>query len=826
MDTNFTAKEKVLVHILNNSGDKEAYALPEEVTQEGIAKSVGLKQNTVSYAVRKLVEEELLNEKTRRIKGKKQKRKAYFLTDEGIKEAKKTKEKIAEAEVKVEYGGQKKVIKIGEINAFFQTNFSYLEILKVVEKEGFFNIEKDDDGEDRSYHNLFYNKPKVEQDSIPELKKVIELIENDKKIISIKGSKESGKTTLLSELAEKRQSQRDVFYFKVQDWHDPMHFWLNISNFLKKCGQHRLSSYIKSADEMNRREWLNNLVEDIKNTEALLILDDLDKNKQIYKIVKDIVYLKVDDSPLLLLYSKTSDEDEISFESETSITLQSSFDTLENFKDYYDASKDIDSLMDLLGNYVTDEEFWSLALLSVLREAVEKSAVTQLRPVTSKMVDNLVKTPMIKITTDNKIMLHSRVKEVITEELNMDEKRWLHEIAFEHYSNKPEKKVPSIIEELYHIIGARKNDLFEEKLKTYENDLLCSGFYHSILHLIEKLEKSDSSNYTKYIKAEAFRKIEEHEKAISIYNEIIKESSDRELIVKSYIGKASAEVGTGELDLAEESYLEAKDISDDLESDLKGNKLKRDILYKLGSLLNDKKEHKKAQKILSKVIDMTDNDHSILTNSHFMLARIKKLNGDWEDSISYFQKGLEHWKQIKGTYQRVGGLKEIGALYSILRELKNAEDYLKEAVETSERFGYYDLKASASLSLTECYLEKGDLERAVNTAKEARDLFDELGHDKPRAFAHNLLSKTYMMQGNLDEAERELTKAISIYQRKGLSYRLGLAYFSLAKIQEKKENKQGVAENYRKAILSFSGSGASWMAEEVEKEMENIPLSM
>ncbi|MFW5927779.1 MAG: hypothetical protein ACOCSL_01155, partial [Thermoplasmatota archaeon] len=69
-------------------------------------------------------------------------------------------------------------------------------------------------------------------------------------------------------------------------------------------------------------------------------------------------------------------------------------------------------------------------------------------------------------------------------------------------------------------------------------------------------------------------------------------------------------------------------------------------------------------------------------------------------------------------------------------------------------------------------------------------------------------------------------KAITIYQKLGSSYYLGLTYFSMAKLQEKIENKEGIAKNYRKAILSFSGSGANTLAERVQKEMENIPITM
>ncbi|MEF8833042.1 MAG: tetratricopeptide repeat protein, partial [Candidatus Thermoplasmatota archaeon] len=160
------------------------------------------------------------------------------------------------------------------------------------------------------------------------------------------------------------------------------------------------------------------------------------------------------------------------------------------------------------------------------------------------------------------------------------------------------------------------------------------------------------------------------------------------------------------------------------------------------------------------------------------------------------------------------------------RELNSAEEYLKEAIDTSERFGYWDLKASALISLTECYLEKRKIEEAVQTGKEGLELLEDLEDESGEALAHTLLGNAYSISERLKKAEEHYNKSISIYQKLGASYKLGLAYFSMAKLHEKKDNKEGIAENYRKAILSFSGSGANWMAERVEKEMESIPISM
>ena len=199
MDTNFTAKEKVLVHLLNYYGEEEGYALPVELTQEGMANRLDLKQNTVSYAVRTLVKDDLLKEETRRIKDKKQQRKAYFLTEKGFKKAKETKEKMANTEVDILPEREKSSIKLGEVNAYFQTKLSLLDIVNEIEKEGSLEIEKEPI--DQSFE-AYLKELSSSEKSHPKLEELMDVWDEGNNPISIVGKEGTGKTTLLSNLID------------------------------------------------------------------------------------------------------------------------------------------------------------------------------------------------------------------------------------------------------------------------------------------------------------------------------------------------------------------------------------------------------------------------------------------------------------------------------------------------------------------------------------------------------------------------------------------------------------------------------------------------
>jgi len=826
MDTNFTAKEKVLVHLLDYYGNEEGYALPVELTQEGIAERLDLKQNTVSYAVRTLVDEDLLREETRRVKNKKQKRKAYFLTEKGFKRGKKTKEKMADTEVDIIRDSEKSPIKLGEINAYFQTNLSLLEIIRRIENDC--SLEPEKEKEKRSFKAYLKDLTSSTQKEHPKFDELMDAWEKEEDIISVVGEQCTGKTTLLSKLADEIKENNNVFYFNIKNWHDPMHLWGSLSEFLEKCGKHTLSSYLKSADRLDAEERIKRFLKDIKDLKTVFIFDDIHASEKLFEIIDDVISRKEKTNSSRFVLSRKTEDTDTSFEGEEKILLDSNNVLFNVLKDYYDDPESIDSLGDVLDYYITDEEYWALALLSVFREPINKNALSRLEPVTTNMVKNLIDTPLVDITKEEKnIHIHPFIRKDIRNSLIFEELNWLHEIASEYYIDEPFKGERQTIEKLYHTLKAKKYGYFKEMMAEEGNNILNKGYYDTIIRLIEEFEGKDKDHFITFIKAEGYRRKNLYDQALESYSKIIESDEEAFLTARAYIGSASTNELQGEYDKAFSEYDKARETAEKIENKSKKEKLVGKILFRQGYLLSEIGRYSEAEELLSEAINtLKEGEHSLMATAHFVMARIKKLNGDWDRSIHYFGKGLKHWEQIKETYQRIGGLKEIGSFYTILRELNSAEEYLKEAIDTSERFGYWDLKASALISLTECYLEKRKIEEAIQMGKEAKELLDDIEDEGGKALTHTLLGNAYAISDQLEKAEEHYNKSISLYQKMGASYKLGLAYFSMAKLNEKRDNKEGIAENYRKAILSFSGSGANWMAKKVEKEMESIPISM
>ncbi|MCJ2531952.1 MAG: hypothetical protein LN413_06605, partial [Candidatus Thermoplasmatota archaeon] len=80
-------KERIQLHLFDYQGFQEEYEAPVEVTQEGIARAVGINIHHVTQYVRPLLGEELLRERMSHIQRGKRRRKVYFLTPRGRNQA-------------------------------------------------------------------------------------------------------------------------------------------------------------------------------------------------------------------------------------------------------------------------------------------------------------------------------------------------------------------------------------------------------------------------------------------------------------------------------------------------------------------------------------------------------------------------------------------------------------------------------------------------------------------------------------------------------------------------------------------------------------------
>ncbi len=836
MPKDFTTKDKVLVHLLDYHDLKGRYPHPVEITQEGMAGSIGSKQNTVSYAVRDLVDNGFLEEETTRIKGKKHRRKGYFLTGKGVKKAEKVKSKMDNTQVEIEMDGKMKDVMIKDINKYFHTNLSIMEILKDIE-DGEFKGAYEERKAERIHHlDHLTEEPEFGSDRIEEVQI---WWEGDENVLVLEGANGVGKTSLISSYMKEREKDTNLFYLRIQNWHTERIIWEKLASFLSKGGGHRLSSYLEATSNIDEQEALSNFGRDLEYIgSTLIVLDDLNDNTALVDTTCDIVEKIEGVEKSKIWISGTPDlcpdeyKDAPYIETIKMDIEEGKRPLFVKLAEHYGIDEKLDVVLDLIvENELTPEEYLTLAFISVHLKPVPREEVLKFEETNSNILNNLLKTPLLFKTRDGNLDVHPTVQNTILSRIPYDIEWALNSFASDYYLNIPAKTDLEKAIMLYHLANSDEEKNFADYLSMYGEDIIDSGHARLLVKITEEVKNlkniEEHQGLVDYWEGEAMRVLGENSQALERYQRVVSKSDDEEIVTNAHNGIAVIMEEEGEFDVALEEYGSAIDEAEKMGD--KGKLLQGKILLRLGKIWNSRSNYEKATKNLKRAIEVLEKteDYYLLTSVHFLLARVEKERGNWDDSLSYFKKGLDYWNLIKETHKKINGLHDIGSFYKVIRELDNAEEFLKETMEACEKLGYRSLKASALLTLTECYLEKRDFEKAIDSAEEVNDILTDLrGREEDRGYTYALLGQAHIQLENYEKAEESLSKAISVYQKIGSSYPLGLVYFSMAKLQEKKGNKEGIADNYRKSLLSLTSSGAQNVIEQVEREMKAVPLTM
>jgi DNA-binding MarR family transcriptional regulator len=136
-----TVKEKILIHLLGFTKYKDKFEVPSQVSQDGMAKSVGVRRSHIASALKDLRERELVEETKARFEGQERRKNAYFLTFEGQAEAQRIKEALLEKKVIFISGdGSELELAISELKEHIPKKCVFLEILDHISDDGAFDL--------------------------------------------------------------------------------------------------------------------------------------------------------------------------------------------------------------------------------------------------------------------------------------------------------------------------------------------------------------------------------------------------------------------------------------------------------------------------------------------------------------------------------------------------------------------------------------------------------------------------------------------------------------------------------------------------------------
>ncbi len=803
-----------MVHLLDQMDFYDHYTKPLSVTQKGISERTGLKQNTISYALNGLKGSDLVEEKTSRVRDKKQRMKTYFLTEEGVKRAKEVRKKMEESPVDIEMYGEERTVKAKNVNDYIPSDMDLLDIILEGEDGGLeFKV---GDG------SSVIRASELPAESSPEDIDTSPLegwYADGKEIGVLKGSY----PWLLSAFTRRFEEDTNIFYFKVRSYKRSIHLWDSLANFLDEIGRVNLSSYIEFEEGLEERKALENLKKDLEYTSALIIFDRLEEDPKMKELILDITENISGYRHVRTLLCSKEEEIERSMENASEIVVQ------ENDTDGGESDRgDLEELLTLQLGY---ELSLALSYLSIFREPVKKDELLRIDRIDKEALDEIVESPLVIECRDDRITVPKAVRKKKKESMSSDTKKNIHYLAAKYYEEKEGTESRDELERLYHLVHSEERKKVLSMLKDEALEIVSEGYAEPFLDIIYSYEDREDHPRFIYHKAEAQRVTRDFEDSKESYQQLLETSEEIRWEFKAKVGLGKVEEKLGRFDKAIDHMNEAERVAKN-ESGLDVS-VERDLLGRVyvrrGELWNKLGDHEKARRDLKNAIEILvdEEDHHLLTSSYLILARMERSLGEIEDAIEPFKMGLKAWSELEDSTDV--GERRSGTLYRVLKELGDADIRFRKGY-SSESVGpvqeeYEDLRASALLSLAGCHMEDGSYEKAIKTAEDAKvSLLEE---DKMEmAFVEALLGRAYLETGGYMKAQDHLSKAISLYNELNQPYKLGLTYFSMAKVKEKSGDTEAVEKYYRKAVLSLSRSGAEQDAEKVKREIESIPISL
>lgn len=270
-------RQKILLHLSQYSNEVDDILAPKAVTQDGIAKAIGIGRNNVPRDIKKLINSGFVISKKLHVNGLRNKRTAYFLTEKGLEEANKIKRELKKLKITViGASGEKDSMILKE--ACSRYNLPFILCALNLDKNKILNLIYLYKKREGAYHSIDENL--ILRDFHgrgEELKNLINWINSDKKILLLAGISGIGKTTLLLKFVKEYLRDRDVLFIKIENWSGVENIAHKISKFLSKIGVPKMERYLNQLpfSEDKKYEWNNILLlikESIKNEVSYLII--------------------------------------------------------------------------------------------------------------------------------------------------------------------------------------------------------------------------------------------------------------------------------------------------------------------------------------------------------------------------------------------------------------------------------------------------------------------------------------------------------------------------------------------------------------------------
>jgi tetratricopeptide (TPR) repeat protein len=277
------------------------------------------------------------------------------------------------------------------------------------------------------------------------------------------------------------------------------------------------------------------------------------------------------------------------------------------------------------------------------------------------------------------------------------------------------------------------------------NELSAYSYIRSILeHLIELPLDDIIINEVKYLLVETLYKLSDYNAALDIIDQVDMEQLPQEIILELYIIKGSSLINSGKLE---------------------EEKRKNNLLVEIAYVKFDMNRFEDATLICDEILGKTEVSEENRGRIYNLLGMcIIYQDQPLQDALNAFTNALECYKRSGNTSKEAAVAVNIGNVYNLLGESKNAEKHWKKALDLNLSIGNIEQEGILLLNNGIYYFDKADFEECLMYYKRAFKIFLSLGNKKNQGIALSNLGEAYLTTCDYQNAFDSLEEARAIFQ--------------------------------------------------------------